>query len=92
MAARKKPVDLGACDRGKLERWARGRSTPQGVVVRSRIVLCSSRGLSTRAIAKELGISRTTVDLWRGRFAEGGCAALAHDRPGRGRKRRSDPA
>jgi transposase len=40
------------------------------------------------AIAEELGLTRTTVLLWRTRFAEGGCDALVEDAPRSGRARR----
>jgi hypothetical protein len=74
-------------DRVTLDRWARTRTAPQRVVLRSRIVLLLADGLSAREAARQLRISRHTVDLWRGRFLAGGCDALLRDRPGRGRKR-----
>jgi hypothetical protein len=76
-------------DRVTLDRWARTRTAPQRVVLRSRIVLLLADGLSAREAARHLRISRHTVDLWRGRFLAGGCDALLRDRPGRGRKRAS---
>jgi DNA-directed RNA polymerase specialized sigma24 family protein len=79
---------LTADDRRLLERWIRARTTPQRVVLRSRIVLTVAEGISSREAARRLGVSRHTVDLWRARFLEGGCAALARDKAGRGRKRR----
>jgi transposase len=75
--------------RALLDRWVRGRTTPQRVVLRSLIVLMLADGLSAREVARRLRISRHTVDLWRERFAAEGCAALTHDRPGRGRKPRN---
>jgi hypothetical protein len=42
--------------------------------------------VSNSAIARELGVSRPTVILWRSRFAAGGPQALTETRPGRGRK------
>jgi transposase len=45
--------------------------------------------VSAREVARRLGVSRHTVDLWAIRFAEEGCEALTKDRPGRGRKRAS---
>lgn len=60
----------------------------QRVVLRSRIVLALADGATGRATARALGVSRTTVDLWKQRFADGGCLSLCHDRPGRGRKAR----
>lgn len=81
-----KPVRVASEDRRSLERWIRAGTTPQRVVLRSRIVLLLADGLSSRAAARALGVSRHTVDLWRKRFADGGCQSLVSDRPGRGRK------
>jgi len=74
-------------DRVQLERWIRARTTPQRVVLRSRVVLLLAGGLSAREVGRRLGISRHTVDLWRKRYVEEGCDTLTRDRPGRGRKR-----
>ena len=76
-----------AQERALLERWVRGGTTPQRTVHRSRIVLMLDDHLSAREVARRLGVSRHTVDLWAIRFAEEGCDALTKDRPGRGRKR-----
>lgn len=70
-----------------LERWARGRTTPQRLVVRARIVLLAAEGVRDGQIADRLRVSRQTVRLWRRRFAAGGPDALARDAPGRGRPR-----
>lgn len=69
-----------------IEQWSRSRTMPQRVVLRSRIVLMLGNGYSARAVARLLGVSRHTVNLWRRRFSDGGCDALAKDKPGRGRK------
>jgi transposase-like protein len=74
-------------DRPTLERWIRARTTPQRTVLRSRIVLLLAEGLSAREVARRLGVSRHTVDLWRTRYVQEGCDALTRDRPGRGRRR-----
>ncbi len=49
------------------------------------------RGLSNTEIATRVGVSRPTVLHWRGRYAEGGLAAL-EDRRRPGRPRRVDEA
>jgi transposase len=79
MAGRKRVISLPTQDRRTLERWVR-------LALRSRIVLLLGQGLGGRAVARRLGISRHTVDLWGVRYQKGGCDALVRDRPGRGRK------
>jgi transposase len=74
--------------RDTLRRWVRAPTTPQRVVLRSRIALLMLDGLSTPEIALQLSISRTTVALWKGRFAVSGATTLLHDAPGRGRHAR----
>jgi transposase len=69
-----------------LQRWVRSGTTPHRVVRRSTIVLLALEGLSSRAIARELGVSQRTVLRWRRRFERAGCEALWRDAPGRGRK------
>lgn len=69
-----------------LNAWVRAKNTPQGIALRGRIVLAAAQGAPNQRIAKDLGVSRTTVLLWRSRFEEGGTAALTHIRPGRGRR------
>ena len=79
-------IHLTAEHRATLERWVRGRTTPQRLVLRSRIVLLAATGLSQASIAERLGTTRQTVRLWCRRFTPGGPAALQSDAPGRGRK------
>lgn len=73
--------------RKTLQRWVRMPTAPQRLVLRSRIVLLLAEGCSARDVARRLGVSRPTVALWRRRYMQEGCDALARDRPGRGRKR-----
>jgi transposase len=86
MPGRKRSIELPGHDRETLERWIAAGTTPQRVVIRSRIVLLTWKGLTSRLIAAQLGITRKTVDLWCKRYLQGGCNALTHDRVGRGRK------
>jgi transposase len=79
-------LELRPRDRLTLEHWVRARTTPQRLALRSRIVLALAEGLSARAVARKLGISRHTVALWRARYMKEGCEALTRDKPGRGRK------
>ena len=68
-----------------LEKWVSARTSPQRIIMRSRIVLLAAQGLANRRIAQAVRTSRPTVVLWRQRFTAGGVAALLEDAPGRGR-------
>jgi transposase len=72
-----KPVSISTRDRAKLERWAHALTTPSSVVQRARIVLMAAKGQSNSQIARELAVSRPTINLWRERFAAEGPDALA---------------
>ena len=72
--------------RAVLERWVAAHTTPQSVVTRARIVLGAAAGTSNSELARQLGVSRPTVIMWRERFAESGPQALTETKPGRGRK------
>jgi transposase len=78
---------ISAEDRRLLETWTRAHSAPQSVAMRCQVILLAADGVANNAIAKELGISRPTVLLWRERFARGGPQALVAVAPGRGRPR-----
>lgn len=80
-------LTLPPADRHTLALWARSRLTPQAVALRSRIILLLADGLSGRAVAHSVGVSRHTVDLWRKRYRAGGCHALSREKAGRGRRR-----
>lgn len=86
------PHPLRPEDRARLEHWIKSSTTPQRLVLRSRIVLAVAAGTTAVAVARSLGVSRPTVRLWVRRFDEGGPYALAHDAPGRGRHATLDGA
>jgi transposase len=71
------PLPITRGDRAKLERWAQALTTPSSIVQRARIVLMAAKGESNSHIARELGVSRPMINLWRKRFAEEGADALA---------------
>jgi len=73
-------VRLRSKERKVLEARCRAPSTPQGEAKRARIVLLAADGLSTRAIAKEVGVQPRIVSKWRHRFADHGLDGLA-DQP-----------
>lgn len=69
----------------EVKRLERAPRSPQRIVQRARIILRAAEGASNNAIAAELGVSRPTVILWRGRFAAHGIDGIVKDatRPGR---------
>jgi transposase len=70
-------VRLRPKERAELEARLRAMTTEQRLLLRIKIVLEAADGHATRAIARELGTTPTTVSLWRGRFAREGLAGLA---------------
>jgi transposase len=84
-------IELSESDRVILERWARGRSTPARLVLRSKITLLAASGLLNKEIAQELGCASKTVCLWRSRFAQHGIPGIEKDaRRGRTRDTKSE--
>ena len=75
-------------DRKRLEKLVRKRTTPQRVVERAEIVLCSSEGTSGSMICAQVGVSRPTVTQWLDRYEADGIEALLSDQPRSGRPRR----
>lgn len=73
-------VRLRPEERAKLQARLRAPTTEQRQVFRAQIVLLAAEGVSTRAIARELGTMPRTVSTWRIRFAEAGLAGL-DDKP-----------
>ena len=85
-------IKLKRGDRKTLEEWVRGRTTPQRVVERARIVLASADGVAGDAICAVVGVSRPTVSLWLNRYDADGRDGLVADRPRSGRPRQLDAA
>ena len=79
------PVLLSPEERTVLARWAHGRSFPFRLVQRARIIQMAADGVLNQAIARELEISRPTVQLWRERFLALRLAGLGKDAPRPGR-------
>jgi transposase len=84
-------VRLWRGDRKKLEARCRSPRTMQGDLKRARIVLLAADGVSTRAIAKEVGVQPRIVSLWRRRYADHGLDGLK-DKPRPGKKPLYTPA
>jgi transposase len=86
ISARRLPVTSG--DRDLLEGLVRGRNTAQKVALRARIVLGAAEGSSNNRLAKQLGVTRPTILLWRRRYARAGITGLLRDAPRPGRRKR----
>ncbi len=81
------PLHLSIEERNTLTRYVRRPKTAQHLALRSRIVLRCAEGLTNKAVADELGISRPTVGKWRSRFVERRLDGLLDEpRPGAPRK------
>ena len=78
-------VVLSPEERATLATWARGRSFPLRLMQRARIVALASDGVPNQDIAREVGVSRPTVQLWRERFLALRMAGLQQDAPRPGR-------
>jgi len=84
-------INLGPVDLMLLGKWRR-TSWDVGLSLRADIVMRAANGQTNYRIAKELGISRNTVKLWRYRFAREGMAGLkTRPIPGRPPRRVSVP-
>lgn len=68
-----------------LKTWSRARSIPARLVQRSQIIQMAAGGITNTDIAKKLGISRPTVQLWRSRFLSLRLPGLKKDAPRPGR-------
>lgn len=79
---------MGVDERDALGRWSRGRSTPQRLVLRSKIVLLAADGLQNKQIATRLKVKPHTVARWRNRFISYRIDGISKDAPRAGRKPR----
>ena len=78
-------IKLSEEERTTLKKWSRGRSTPARLVKRAQVILLAAEGQRNDEIAKEVGLARGPVGVWRRRFAERRLAGIERDaaRPGR---------
>ena len=78
-------IILTASEAETLAGWARSRTLPARLIERAQIVQMAATGVQSQEIARELGISRPTVQLWRQRFLGLRLAGLEKDAPRPGR-------
>jgi len=79
------PIILSPNESATLAKWAQGRSISARLVQRARIIQRAAEGAQSKDIAKELAVSRPTVQLWRERFLALRLEGLAKDAPRPGR-------
>ena len=84
-------VVLSAEERSFLERQVRRRRVARGMSDRCRIVLRCADGLTSKAVAAELGVHEHTVGKWRRRFLKDRVEGLS-DAPRSGRPRSMEDA
>jgi len=82
------PVNLSESEVARLAQWIRSGSTPQQVVLRSRIIQAAASGKQDKQIAVALGIRRRMAARWRHRVRQQGIGCVWGIASGRGRKTR----
>jgi len=85
MSRRAASIVLSKEEQAILNGWARSRSLPVRQVQRAQIIQFAAEGVESQEIARRLGISRPTVQLWRQRFLALRLAGLEKDAPRPGR-------
>jgi len=79
-------------EQATIKLWAHGKSFPLRLVQRAQIIQMAADGIFSHNIARHIGISRPTVQLWRQRFLSFRCAGLEKDAPRPGRLPKISPA
>ncbi len=79
------PIILSPKEHSTLNTWVRGRSLPLRLVQRARIIRMAADGMQSQVIARDLGVSKPTVQLWRQRFLAFRLVGLEKDAPRPGR-------
>jgi transposase len=85
MSRRAANILLSDQERTTLQTWAKSRTQPHRLMQRAQIILRAAEGAESQNIARELRISRPTVQLWRERFLALRTSGLEKDAPRPGR-------
>jgi putative transposase len=75
-------VRLPARQRAILERLRRRATSAQRLARRVRVILAAADGLNNDQIARQLGLDRETVQIWRSRWLAAGPALAAAEADG----------
>jgi transposase len=78
-------IVLSPEERSTLKTWGKGRSLPQRLVQRARIIRLAADGMRNQDVARAVGVSCPTVNLWRQRFLALRLPGLEKDAPRPGR-------
>lgn len=77
-------IQLSSLEQERLERIVRKRTSPQQLVLRTKVILMTAQGVSADTIARELHTTKVTISKWKKRYLERGLEGLKdRDRPGR---------
>jgi transposase len=79
------PIILTPEEKSHITRWAHGKRFPLRLTQRAQIILLAAESVFNHDIAKRLGVSRPTVQLWRDRFLALRLSGLEKDAPRPGR-------
>src|SRR5215831_17783014 len=85
MGRKAEAIVLSPEERETLDAWARGKRLAQRLVQRAQIIRMAADGVLSQDIARELKLSRPTVQLWRQRFLALRLPGLEKDAPRPGR-------
>ena len=85
MGRKAEAIVLSPRERETLDAWARGKRLAQRLVQRAQIIRMAADGVLSQEIARELKLSRPTVQLWRQRFLALRLPGLEQDAPRPGR-------
>jgi transposase len=78
---------LSSEDRQLLDTWLADPATSNRLRTRARVVVALAEGLADREVARQCGVARQTVSLWRRRVQQAATVrTILADAPGRGRK------
>ena len=78
-------IVLSSDEEATLETWGRSRRLPLRQIQRAQIIQLAAAGVESQEIARTLGVSRPTVQLWRQRFLALRLLGLEKDAPRPGR-------
>lgn len=84
-APRRAKIELLSSEKAKLESIAKSQTEPIRRVQRAKMILCSLDGMSVAQIARELSVTRPTVELTLNKALEIGFETTLNDLPRSGR-------